>query len=91
MPSSHQSLSAREKANRIGLGGMAAEVKHQNMLKCFDQRDAVAFLVRIIEFAFGKTRDADLLPARQESPRLHLVNVVSRSPGPSIAGGFVCR
>jgi hypothetical protein len=48
---------------------MAAEVKHQHVLKCFERDNVRALLARIIEVVLGKARVADLLPARQELAR----------------------
>ncbi len=84
-------FSAGEQATRTDLGGMAAEVKHQQVLKCFEQSNAVTLLARIVEAVLGKVRIADLRPARQGFPRPRLMNEVRRSPRAGILGPFVCR
>ena len=91
MPRTHAPLSAGEQATRSGLGGMAADVKHQHVLKCFEQSNAMTLLARFIQALLRKVRVADLRPARQESPRLRLMNEVRRSPRSSVPVEFVCR
>jgi hypothetical protein len=70
---------------------MAAEVKHQHILKCFEKSNAMAFLARITEIVLGNAKVADLCPARQETAGLRPMNEVRRSPRPSISVEFVCR
>jgi hypothetical protein len=70
---------------------MAAEVKRQHMLKCFEQSNAMTLLARFIEAVLGKVRVADLCPARQEFPRPRLMNEVRRSPRAGLHADFVCQ
>ena len=80
-----------EQGTRTGPGAMAADVKHQQVLKCFEESNAMTLLARIIEAVLGKVRIADLRPAPQEFPRPRLMNEVRRSPRAGILGAFVCR
>jgi hypothetical protein len=90
MPRTDVPLSAGEQAARNDLGGMAAEVKHRHVLKCFERKNVMALLARIIEVALGKARVADLRPARQECPPPRLMNEVKSAARPIIPVKFVC-
>ncbi len=90
MPWTHEPLVAGERAARTDLGGMAAEVKGQHILRCFEQSNAVALFARIIEFVLGKARVAELCPARREITCLPLMNDVNRSSRSGVPVEFVC-
>lgn len=62
-------LSAGEHGSRTELEGMAAEVKHQHVLKCFERSNAMTLMARTIEVALGIARVAGLRQARQEIAR----------------------
>lgn len=90
MPRTDVPLSAGEQVTRTDLGVMAAEVKHQHVLKCFERNNFMALLASIIEVALGKGRVADFRPARQECPSPRLKNEVIPAARPSIPVEFVC-
>lgn len=90
MPRTDVPLSLGEQATRTDLGGMAAEVKHQHVLKCFERNNLMALLAHIIEVALGKGRVADLRPARQECPSPRLMNEIIPAVRPSTPAEFVC-
>jgi len=69
---------------------MAAEVKHQHMLKCFQQSDTMTLVARIIEVALGKAPFAALCPARLDFPGLRALNEAHRSPRRRVPVEFVC-
>ena len=56
MPRTHAPLSAGGQTTRTDLGGMAAEVKHHHVLKCFEGSNAMTLLARIIECVRGMAR-----------------------------------
>lgn len=90
MPRTDVPLSTGEQVTRTDLGEMAAEVKHQHVLKCFERNNFMALLARIIEIALGKGRVEDLGPARQECPIPRLMKEVIPAARPSIPVEFVC-
>lgn len=88
MPRTDVPLSAGEQVARTDSGGMAAEVRQQHVLKCFE-RNVMALLARITEVALGKTRVADLRPARH-CPPPRLMNEVKPAARAIIPVEFVC-
>jgi hypothetical protein len=90
MPRTHVPLSAGGRATRTDLGGKAAEVKHHHVLKCFERSNAMTLVARIIEFALGKARVADLRQARQELAPSRLMNEIKPAPRPGIPVECVC-
>ena len=89
MQKTHATKTLGHQANRTDLGGMAAEVKFQHMLRCF-QRNAMNILAQMIQLVLGTERVAGLRPVRQEIPCLRLMNEVTRSPRSSIPVEFAC-
>jgi hypothetical protein len=89
MQKSRATQTRGRQAARIDPGGMAAEVRYQHMLNCF-QRNAMNILAHTIELVLGKARVAVLRPARQAIPCLRLMGEVTRSPRSSIPVEFAC-
>jgi hypothetical protein len=67
-PRAHGPFSAGEQSARTDLGGMAAEVRRQHILKCFELSNARALLARVIEFARSARREMRILPGKTGFP-----------------------
>lgn len=77
-------------AERKGLGGMAAEVRHQHMLKCFKQSNAMTALARVIGILIGGARFGDPCPVRRRIDHPSLIHLARRSRRSTIPAEFAC-
>lgn len=83
-------LRSVEPAAGAEVDGMAAEVKHQHVLKCFQWSNLMALLTRLTEAVLGKARVAELRPAMQECSPPHRMYEVEPAARPGIPIEFAC-
>jgi hypothetical protein len=81
MPESRHPISARGRSPRTDLGGLAADVKHERLLKCFEQSFAMSLLAGLIEFTLGRAVFAEVRPWRPVSAGRGSPDRMSPVPG----------